>query len=98
MPLVHLALGGNLGDRRAPLDAAVRRLRAEPGLRVLAVSRYYETAPVGCPPGAGDYLNAALAAETDRPPHELLELLHRVEHQFGRVRSEVNAPRTLDLD
>ncbi|MBN9519986.1 2-amino-4-hydroxy-6-hydroxymethyldihydropteridine diphosphokinase [bacterium] len=98
MPLAYLGLGSNLGDRRAALDAAVRRLRAEPGLRVLAVSEYYETAPVDCPPGSGDYLNAAAAVETDRDPHDILKLLHRIEHQFGRVRTGVNAPRTLDLD
>jgi 3-oxoacyl-[acyl-carrier protein] reductase len=98
MPLVYLALGGNLGDRRATLDAAVRRLRAEPGLRVLAVSRYYETAPVGGPPGQGAYLNAAAAVETDRSPDDLLALLHRIESQFGRTRDVKDGPRTLDLD
>jgi 3-oxoacyl-[acyl-carrier protein] reductase len=98
MPVAYLGLGSNLGDRRATLDAAVRRLRAEPGLRVLAVSSYYETAPVDCPPGSGEYLNAAAAVETDRDPHDLLELLQRIEHQLGRVRTGVNSPRTLDLD
>ena len=98
MPIVHIALGSNVGDRRANLDAAVRRLRAEPGLRVTAASAFYETAPVGCPPGSGDYLNAALAAETDLPPDAVLALLLKVERQFGRVRTELNSPRTLDLD
>jgi 3-oxoacyl-[acyl-carrier protein] reductase len=98
MPTAYIGLGSNLGDRRAALDAAVRRLRAEPGLRVLAVSECYETAPVDCPPGSGDYLNAAVAVETDRDPHDLLKLLQRIEQQFGRVRTGVNAPRTLDLD
>ncbi|HEX4608586.1 MAG TPA: 2-amino-4-hydroxy-6-hydroxymethyldihydropteridine diphosphokinase [Urbifossiella sp.] len=98
MPTAYLGLGSNLGDRRAALDAAVRRLRAEPGLQVVAVSEYYETSPVDCPPGSGDYLNAAAAVETDLPPHDLLNLLHRIEHQFGRVRTGVNSPRTLDLD
>ncbi len=98
MPTAYLGLGSNLGDRRAALDAAVRRLRAEPGLRVLAVSAYYETAPVDCPPGSGDYLNAAAAVETDRDPHDLLKLLHRIEQQLGRVRTGDNSPRTLDLD
>jgi len=98
MPVAYLGLGSNLGDRRATLAAAVRRLRAEPGLRVLAVSGYYETAPVDCPPGSGDYLNAAAAVETDRDPHDLLKLLQHIERQFGRVRTGVNSPRTLDLD
>jgi 2-amino-4-hydroxy-6-hydroxymethyldihydropteridine diphosphokinase len=98
MAIAYLGLGSNLGDRRANLDAAVRRLRAEPGLRVVAVSGKYETAPVDCPPGSGDYLNAAVAVETDRTPHELIKLLLRIEHQFGRIRTGPNSPRTLDLD
>src|SRR5437762_9056424 len=98
MSTAYLGLGSNLGDRRANLSAAVRRLRAEPGLRVIAVSGLYETAPVDCPPGSGDYLNAAVAVETDRPPEDLLTLLLHIERQFGRTRPEPNAPRTLDLD
>ena len=98
MPTAYLALGSNLGDRRVNLDAAVRRLRAEPGLRVTAVSEKYETAPVDCPPGSGAYLNAAAAVETDRSPEDLLKLLHHIERQFGRVRTGPNSPRTLDLD
>jgi 2-amino-4-hydroxy-6-hydroxymethyldihydropteridine diphosphokinase len=98
MPVAHLALGSNVGDRWGNLSAAVRRLRAEPGLRVLAASAFHETAPVGCPPGSGAFLNAAAAVETDLPPHELLALLLRIERQFGRVRTEPNSPRTLDLD
>ncbi len=97
-PLAALALGSNVGDRWATLDAAVRRLRAEPGLRLVAASECYETAPVDCPPGSGAYLNAAAVVETDRDPEALLDLLHRIERQFGRVRGETNAPRTLDLD
>src|SRR4051794_40091653 len=98
MTTAYIALGSNLGDRWATLKAAVRRLRAEPGLRVVAMSECYETAPLDCPPGSGDYLNAVVAVETERDPHDLLKLLHRIEHQFGRIRGEVNAPRTLDLD
>jgi 2-amino-4-hydroxy-6-hydroxymethyldihydropteridine diphosphokinase len=98
MPVAYLALGSNLGDRQQTLDAAVRRLRAEPGVRVRAVSRSYETEPVGGPAGQGKFLNAALALEIDRPPHELLRLLQRIESAHGRVRRELDGPRTLDLD
>jgi 2-amino-4-hydroxy-6-hydroxymethyldihydropteridine diphosphokinase len=98
MPIAHIALGSNLGDRRANLDAAIRRLRAEPGLRVLAVSGYYVTAPVGGPAGQPAYVNAAATIETDDTPEELLALLHRIEHRFGRVRTVQDGPRTLDLD
>ena len=96
--LYALAAGANLGDRDATLDAAVRRLRAEPGVRVVAVSRWFETAPVGGPGGQPAYLNGALVVEATRSPEDLLALLHRVEHEFGRVRTVVDGPRTLDLD
>jgi 3-oxoacyl-[acyl-carrier protein] reductase len=98
MATAYLALGSNLGDRWESLAAAVRRLRAEPGLRIAAVSRFYETAPVNCPPGAGEFLNATAAIETERAPEDLMQFLLRVERQFGRVRAEANSPRTLDLD
>ena len=98
MPRAAIALGSNLGDRAGVLARAARRLRAEPGVRVLAAAAVYETAPVGGPAGQGAYLNSALTLGTDRPADELLHFLHRVEHQFGRVRSVPDAPRTLDLD
>ncbi len=98
MTTAYIGLGSNLGDRRARLDAAVRRLRAEPGLQVIAASEFYETAPVDCPPGSGDYLNAVMAVETDRPPAHLLRLLLEIERQLGRERHGLNSPRTLDLD
>ena len=56
---VVLALGSNLGDRLANLQAAVDALA--PGLEEVAVSPVYETAPVGGPPQP-DYLNAVLVA------------------------------------
>jgi 2-amino-4-hydroxy-6-hydroxymethyldihydropteridine diphosphokinase len=98
MTVAYIALGSNLGDRLATLRAAVRRLRAEPGLRVLDVSGWWETDPVGGPPGQGKFLNAAAAAETDKSPEELLALLQQIENQFGRVRGVKDGPRTLDLD
>src|SRR3954454_5035176 len=98
MPLAYIGLGSHLGDRWAHLSGAVHRLRAEPGLRVVATSEVYETAPVDCPPGSGDYLNSVVAVETDRPPEDLLQLLLHIERQFGRERPGPNSPRTLDLD
>ncbi len=98
MARAFLGLGSNLGQRQNHLDSAVRRLRAEPGILVLTVSAYYETAPLDCPPESGDYLNAAVAIETARAPSDLLQLLLHIERQLGRVRTGHNAPRTLDLD
>lgn len=98
MATAYIGLGTNLGDRWATLQAAINRLRAEPGLRVIDASEAYDTVPLDCPPGSGNFLNAVVAVETERSPEDLLRLLHQIEHQFGRVRAGVNSPRTLDLD
>lgn len=99
MPTVHLALGSNLGDRRANLDAAVRRLRAEPGVQLLNVSSYYEGPPVGPEyQGQDPFLNAAAVISTELSPFPLLRLMLTIEHDLGRDRLARFAPRTVDLD
>jgi 2-amino-4-hydroxy-6-hydroxymethyldihydropteridine diphosphokinase len=92
-----VALGSNLGDRMATLDAAVRALDADDMTHVMAISRVYETEPVGGPE-QGPYLNAVAVLETDRDPHSLLDLLLVTEERLGRVRSQHWGPRTADLD
>jgi 2-amino-4-hydroxy-6-hydroxymethyldihydropteridine diphosphokinase len=93
-----VALGSNLGDRRALLEFAVAQLRTSAGIEVLAVSPVYETDPVGGPP-QGAYLNAAVALRTALAPRALLERLLAIEALAGRERGAVrDAPRRLDLD
>jgi 2-amino-4-hydroxy-6-hydroxymethyldihydropteridine diphosphokinase len=95
-----IGLGGNVGDRRGTLGRALSLLGQAPGVRVLAVSDFIETAPVGGPPGQADYLNAAAEIETTLGPAELLAELHRIETACGRDRAkEIRwGPRTCDLD
>ena len=93
----YLALGSNLGDRLAHLQLAVDALARVPGIRVVAVSRIYETAPVGGPP-QDPYLNAVVAIETDLGPHELLRRCQELEELAARERTERWGPRTLDVD
>jgi 2-amino-4-hydroxy-6-hydroxymethyldihydropteridine diphosphokinase len=90
-----LSLGSNLPDRKAHLDEAVRRLRER--TRVLAVSRFLDTEPVGGPP-QGRFLNAAVVVDTELDPRGLLELARELERAAGRVRVERWGPRTLDVD
>jgi 2-amino-4-hydroxy-6-hydroxymethyldihydropteridine diphosphokinase len=91
-----IGLGSNLGDRRAHLDYAVSRLRRV--LDRLAVSRYYETVPVGVIGPQPLYLNAAAVGVTALAPRELLAALLAVERERGRERPHASAARTLDLD
>lgn len=94
---VVLALGCNLGDRLANLQAGLDHLAAASGLAVTAVSAVFETAPVGGPPQP-DYLNAVLLAESELPAIEILRLCHDAEQELGRVRDQRWGPRTLDVD
>ena len=96
MDRVAIALGSNVGDRRAHLDYAVSALRGL--LTNLSVSRYYDTVPVGASGPQAMYLNAAAVGETALPPRALLDALLAIEQERGRERPYVNAPRTLDLD
>jgi 2-amino-4-hydroxy-6-hydroxymethyldihydropteridine diphosphokinase len=97
---VVIALGSNLGDRRAHLAGAVEALRARPGVSVLRVSPWVETAAVGGPPDQGPYLNGVLIARCTLAPAALLGALQEIERAFGRERDPVrpHAARTLDLD
>jgi 2-amino-4-hydroxy-6-hydroxymethyldihydropteridine diphosphokinase len=95
--VAFLGLGSNLGDRLANLQGAVDLLHGEPGLRVVASSRVWETEPVGGPPQP-DYLNAVIRVETDLSARDLLDAAHRVEDRLGRVRKERWGARPIDID
>ena len=95
--IAYIALGSNLGDRRAYLDHARQAIAVIPGCRVIAASRVEETAPLGGLTQPA-YLNQMLAVETSVEPATLLSHLQRIEADAGRHRSDRWASRTLDLD
>lgn len=97
MTRAYIALGSNLGDRGAHLQFAVDALAAHEHVDVVAVSRVYETAPVGGP-AQDAFLNAVAAIDTDLEPYPLLAFAQRIEHDAHRVRIERWGPRTLDVD
>ena len=88
-----LGVGSNLGDRWGYLRTALPRLPD-----VVAVSRVYETDPVGGPEGQGAFLNCVVELRTALSPHELLAAAQAAEVAAGRVRLERWGPRTLDVD
>lgn len=95
-----LSLGSNLGDRQAHLRRAVDQLRAGSRPAVTAVSRVYETDPVGGPDDQDAFLNLVVELAVPEPcdPYRLLAECHRLEAAAGRVRSVRWGPRTLDVD
>lgn len=98
MTLVYIALGSNLASPLEQVNAAVKALGEIPDTRLVAVSSFYRTPPLG-PQDQPDYLNAAVALETTLAAEVLLSHTQRIELQQGRVRkAERWGPRTLDLD
>lgn len=93
----YVALGSNMGDKKAYLDMAVAELGKRKDCRVGKVADYIVTAPYG---GVeqDDFLNSAMELQTLLYPEELLDVLHEVEQMAERVRMIHWGPRTLDLD
>ena len=91
-----IALGSNLGDRRAHLDTGLMALRT---LGSVVPSPLVMETPDESGRGPA-YLNTVAILVTEEPdPRRLLESLLRLEVAIGRDRSSGrNAPRTLDLD
>jgi 2-amino-4-hydroxy-6-hydroxymethyldihydropteridine diphosphokinase len=95
-PQTAIALGSNLGDSLATLEAATAELAASPGIQLQAKSSWYITKAVG--PPQPDYLNGCIILQVEINPHELLQTLLAIEQKFGRVRQEKWGARSLDLD
>ncbi len=94
----YIALGSNLNDPEQQLNTAIKALEQFPQSRVVAVSSFYQTVPVGLT-AQPDYINAVLCLETMFSAMDLLYKLQEVEQNQGRIRgAEKNGPRTLDLD
>jgi len=92
----YIGLGSNLGNREANVRSAVTHLDSWDGVRVVALSSFYETEPVG--PVQPDYINAVCAVKTTLSARQLLNALLTIEARHGRKRSIRWGPRTLDLD
>jgi 2-amino-4-hydroxy-6-hydroxymethyldihydropteridine diphosphokinase len=92
---IYIALGTNLGDRRANIREAVKALA--PRVRVLAESRTFETKAWGVEEQP-DFLNMAVRAETQLSPQALLTHLKKLENKLGREPTFRWGPRLIDMD
>ena len=98
--LAFVALGSNLGDSRRIFAATIARLQKFSDGPLLQ-SSFIETAPVDCPPGSPNFLNAVvgLVPRAGETPESLHAKLRALETEFGRQpKTVLNEPRPLDLD
>ncbi|MGD0614680.1 MAG: 2-amino-4-hydroxy-6-hydroxymethyldihydropteridine diphosphokinase [Verrucomicrobiota bacterium] len=95
-----VALGSNLGHSPRMIRRAFERLQSLSALPLLK-SSLWRTAPVDCPPGSREFINAVagLVPKPGATPESLLGELQKLEKEFGRgARKILNEPRPLDLD
>ena len=92
---VYIALGTNLGNRKANLHTAIESM--PPDVNVVAESHIYETPPWGYEDQPA-FLNMVIKAETSLGPEALLKYLKQLEIELGREGNFRWGPRLIDLD
>lgn len=92
-----LSLGANMGDPRAQLAEALRRIDAHPAISLTRQSSVLSTKAWG-KTDQPDFTNQAVEMETSLKPIELLDVILGIELEMGRVREEVWGPRVIDID
>ncbi len=96
---VYLALGSNMGDRRAVMAEAIRMINELVGV-VERQSVFYETEPWGFV-SANRFVNACLRCSTTLTPHQLLAVTQDIERKLGRTRKSTGGvyhDRLIDID
>ncbi|GAB4364256.1 MAG: 2-amino-4-hydroxy-6-hydroxymethyldihydropteridine diphosphokinase [Kiloniellaceae bacterium] len=99
--MILVGLGSNLvagqfTSSEQVLEAAINSLE-NIGIKVVARSGWYRSAPVPLSDQPW-FVNGVVSVATDRSPEDLLQALHTVEREYGRIRVHRNESRTLDLD
>jgi 2-amino-4-hydroxy-6-hydroxymethyldihydropteridine diphosphokinase len=97
MAIVFLGMGSNLGDRLLNLEEACRMITTKIG-RIIKRSSLYETEAVGYLSDSL-FLNRVVEVETELDADALLQRIHKIEQDSGRVRNDKGyTDRTLDID
>lgn len=104
MKELYLLLGTNLGDRRANLEEALKRLDKAFGGRRLRCSCIAETASCGFQ--GPDFLNMVAVYSSARRPETILAICKRIERSMGRRDAPEYSPdgrriyhdRIIDID
>ena len=91
-----IGIGSNLGDAEDNVRNALLELAKLPSSSLTGQSSLFRTEPIDA--DGDDYVNAVARVSTSLSAEELLQALLQLEQNFGRERSYLNAPRTLDLD
>ena len=99
MHTVYLALGTNLGNRKAIMREAIDNIGKKVGT-VIRQSSFYETEPWGFE-SPNLFLNACICVSTKLAPRQRLEVTQAIERDMGRIEKTVGlqyVDRIIDID
>jgi 2-amino-4-hydroxy-6-hydroxymethyldihydropteridine diphosphokinase len=92
---IFLALGSNVGDRKANIEKAISLLN--PKISNIKKANIFETKPVGFTEQE-NFLNTVISGYTTLSPLELLDFIKQVEKKIGRIERFRFGPREIDID
>jgi 2-amino-4-hydroxy-6-hydroxymethyldihydropteridine diphosphokinase len=94
----YIGVGSNLDDPQAQVTRGIDALAGLGGVKLIAQSKLYRTAPLG-PQDQPHYINAAVGVLTQLDAPTLLARLKTLEQQLGKTRPVVRwGPRIIDFD
>lgn len=93
---IYLLLGSNIGDSKRQLTNAIKHIQQQIG-KVSRQSNLYVTAAWG-KTDQPDFLNQVIVVKTALSPAKTISTILSIEKEMGRVRTEKNAPRIIDID
>ena len=96
MNAAYLLIGGNIGNRIRNLSEARSHIENEIG-EIIKTSSIYQTASWGITEQP-DFLNQVLLIRSRFSAEEIMQLILAIENKMGRVRTQKNASRIIDID
>lgn len=106
-PYVLLGMGSNVAlvaqdgeedeAKEAQINLAIGQLCQLPDSQIIDIAPFYKS-KAAYKESQDDFINTVVLMRTGIPPRELLDRVHGIENMLGRVRTEENGPRTLDID
>jgi 2-amino-4-hydroxy-6-hydroxymethyldihydropteridine diphosphokinase len=93
---VYLLLGSNMNNPELQLQKAKAEILQSIG-EILESSSCYATAPWGNT-NQSHFINQVVKVNTTLNPLETMQTILSIEEKLGRIRTEKNAPRAIDID
>jgi 2-amino-4-hydroxy-6-hydroxymethyldihydropteridine diphosphokinase len=96
MNKIYLLLGSNMGNSKKMLMLAANKIEKSIG-KIIRQSNFYQTAAWGKTDQA-DFVNQVIIVDSKYTAAETIEKILQIESGMGRIRTQKNDPRLIDID